>query len=50
MREMETEGAYPQVLNEYAAAMPSGQWYGRSLLGEVESGLGCAEKGVPLRP
>jgi hypothetical protein len=48
MREMETEDAYPQVLNEYAAAMPSGQWYGRPLLGEVESGLGCAADGVPL--
>ncbi len=48
IREMESEGAYPQVLEEYAAAMPSGQWYGRPLLNEVERGLGCAEKGVPL--
>jgi hypothetical protein len=50
MREMKTEGAYPQVLNEYAAAMPSGRWYGRPLLGDVESGLGCAANGVRLQP
>jgi hypothetical protein len=48
MREMETEGAYPQVLDEYAAALPSGRWYGRPLLPEVDSGLGCTADGVPL--
>jgi hypothetical protein len=50
MREMESEGGYPQILNEYASAMPSGQWYGRSLLGAVDGGLGCTADGVPLRP
>jgi hypothetical protein len=48
LRIMETQGAYPQMLEEYAAAMPSGVWYGRPLAGSVESGLGCAERGVPL--
>jgi hypothetical protein len=48
LREMEREGAYPQVLEEYAAAMPSREWFGRSLLPEVDSGLGCAGKGVQL--
>jgi hypothetical protein len=48
LRAMEAQGAYPQVLEQYAAAMPSGEWYGRPLAGDVESGLGCAERGVPL--
>jgi hypothetical protein len=48
LREMEREGAYPQVLEEYAAAMPRREWFGRPLLPEVNSGLGCAAKGVQL--
>ena len=48
LHEMAKEGAYPQVLREYAAAMRIGNWYGRPLEGDVEQGLGCAERGVPL--
>ena len=48
LREMEAEGAYPQVVEEFAAAMPSGEWFGRPLLGDVNSGLGCTGLGVPL--
>jgi hypothetical protein len=48
LQEMEKEGGYPSVLYEYAAAMPSGRWYGRPLLGDVNSGLGCDSLGVPL--
>jgi hypothetical protein len=48
LREMEAEGAYPQLLEEYAAAMPRREWFGRPLLPNVDSGLGCAEKGVRL--
>jgi hypothetical protein len=29
--------------------MPSGDWYGRPLAGDVNSGLGCASLGVKLR-
>jgi hypothetical protein len=46
--EMTRDGDYPDVLLEYAAAMPSGQWYGRPLLGDVNSGLGCNTLGVDL--
>jgi len=49
LREMEKEGGYPSVLYEFAAAMPSGDWYGRPLLGDVESGLGCDTLGIDLR-
>jgi hypothetical protein len=48
-REMSKEGAYPAVVVEYAEAMPSGRWYGRPLLPDVNQGLGCAEIGFPLR-
>ena len=48
MREMSKQGAYPQVLEEYAAAMPGGRWYGRPLEGDVSSGLGCTALGVRL--
>jgi hypothetical protein len=48
LREMEAEGAYPQVLQEVAAAMPSGEWFGRPLLPEADSALGCTGNGVPL--
>jgi hypothetical protein len=48
VREMSTAGGYPDVLLEYVEAMPSGQWYGRPLIGDVDSGLGCARFGVKL--
>jgi hypothetical protein len=48
LREMSSQGAYGEVLEEFAAAMPSGEWAGRPLIGDVNSGLGCAEKGVQL--
>jgi hypothetical protein len=48
LREMEREGGYPQILEEYSAAMPSREWFGRSLLANVNSGLGCPAKGVQL--
>jgi hypothetical protein len=46
--EMEKKGAYPDVLYEYVAAMPKGDWYGRPLTGDVDSGLGCDSLGVDL--
>jgi len=48
LQEMSKSGGYPQVLEELAAAMPSGQWYGRPLEGDVNSGLGCPARGIPL--
>jgi hypothetical protein len=48
VREMSTTGGYPEVMQEYAAAMPSGRWYGRPLLGDVDGGLGCSQLGVKL--
>jgi hypothetical protein len=48
LKEMADEGGYPDVLLEFAAAMPSGEWYGRPLAGDVNSGLGCDQLGVDL--
>jgi hypothetical protein len=48
LREMQKQGGYPDVLIEYAAAMPKGTWYGRPLTGDVNSGLGCDSLGVDL--
>jgi hypothetical protein len=48
LHEMAKEGAYPDVLYEFAAAMPKGDWYGRPLAGDVNSGLGCDSRGVDL--
>lgn len=48
LREMSSAGGYPEVLLEYVGAMPSGLWYGRPLLGDVDSGLGCSQLGVKL--
>jgi hypothetical protein len=45
---MKKEGAYADVLWEYAAAMPKGHWYGRPLAREVDAGLGCNPPGVDL--
>jgi hypothetical protein len=46
--EMAESGAYPDVLQRYAEAMPSGHWHGRPLEGDVNTGLGCPALGVPL--
>jgi hypothetical protein len=48
LKDMTKEGAYPEVLLDFAAAMPSGDWYGRPLAGDVNSGLGCDALGVDL--
>jgi hypothetical protein len=48
MKEMAKQGGYPDVLSEFAAAMPTGDWYGRPLEGDVNSGLGCPALGVKL--
>jgi hypothetical protein len=48
LKEMAKEGAYPDVLIEYAAAMPSGDWFGGPLTREVNSGLGCERFAVDL--
>lgn len=48
LQQMSASGAYPQVLEGYAAAMASGQWFGRPLEGDVNSGLGCPARGIPL--
>ena len=48
LHEMAKEGDYPDVLYEFAAAMPTGEWYGRPLTGDVDSGLGCDGLGVDL--
>jgi hypothetical protein len=50
INQMSSEGAYPQVLEAFAAAMPSGHWYGRPLAGDVDSGLGCPRLGLQLAP
>jgi len=41
--EMKADGDYPEVLWDYADAMRGGDgtWYGRPLLKEIQSGLGC---------
>jgi hypothetical protein len=48
LKEMTKEGDYPEVLLDFAAAMPSGEWYGRPLAPDVNSGLGCDTLGVDL--
>lgn len=42
LKQMSHSGAWPSVLIGYAKAMRSGRWYGRPLLGDVNSGLGCS--------
>lgn len=49
LREMTTSGDYPEVLEQMAAAMPSGRWAGRPLAADADSGLGCSSLGIPLR-
>ena len=40
--------ALPDVLYEFVAAMPKGEWYGRPLTGDVDSALGCDRLAVEL--
>jgi hypothetical protein len=53
LREMATEGAYPETVWELGREMPSGvwTWYGKShpLLPKAEA-LGCARMGLPVLP
>jgi hypothetical protein len=48
LADMAKHGAYPWVLLRFAKAMPTGRWYGRPILGDVDEGLGCAALGVKL--
>ena len=48
LKEMAKNGAYPDVMLAFAKAMPSGRWYGRPLIGDVNEGLGCDGYGVKL--
>jgi hypothetical protein len=48
LRKMYTKGGYAEVIGEFVAAMPSGDWYGRPLIGDVNSGLGCSRLGIRL--
>jgi hypothetical protein len=48
LQEMAKSGAYPQVLEEFAAAMAGGLRAGRPLQGDVDSALGCSQLGIPL--
>jgi len=50
LREMSREGAYPQVVESLAAAMPSGHvWHKRPLKVDVESALLCGRRfGIPM--
>lgn len=49
LREMATQGAWPQVLIMFAHAMPRGTWFGRPLDADANSGLGCSGWGVHLQ-
>jgi hypothetical protein len=44
LKQMSRTGDWPSVLIGYAKAMPSGRWYGRPILGDVNSGLGCSSE------
>lgn len=48
LKEMTKHGHYPEVLLDFAAAMPSGRWHGRPLAGDADSGLGCHVLGITL--
>lgn len=58
LRRMSEEGAYSQVIEDLASAMPRGTvwrpWMGsaawRPLTADVESALGCSRMGIPLGP
>jgi len=50
LREMAKDGAYPSLVWQLAAAMPSGEWRrGWRLLPHAEA-LGCARQGIPVLP
>lgn len=51
LHEMAKDGAYPNLVWQLAAAMPSGEWPPRGwrLLPHAE-GLGCARHGIPVLP
>ena len=42
LKQMDKTGAWRSVLLGYVKAMPSGRWFKRPLLGDVDSGLGCS--------
>lgn len=42
LKQMSRTGAWPSVLIGYAKDMPGGLSYGRPLLGDLDSGLGCS--------
>lgn len=44
LRQMSGQGGWTQVLDGYARAMPSGRYFGRPILGDVDSGLGCSNE------
>lgn len=44
LKQMDKTGAWGSVLLGYANAMPSGRWFKRPLLGDVNSGLGCSSE------
>ena len=48
LQEMRAQGGYPEAVDDFAKAMPSGTWYGRPLEGDADSGLGCSYLGIPL--
>jgi len=48
LQEMRSQGGYPEAVDDFAKAMPSGTWYGRPLEGDADSGLGCSYLGIPL--
>jgi hypothetical protein len=48
LRSMESQGAYPAVLEQYASEMAAGNWHGYPLGAAANSGLGCASRGVSL--
>jgi hypothetical protein len=50
LREISADGAYPLMIWQLAAAMPSGEWRrGWRLLPHAEA-LGCARLGIPVLP
>ncbi len=48
LRSMESQGAYPQVLDQYASEMAAGSRHGYPLGAAADAGLGCASRGVTL--
>jgi hypothetical protein len=48
LRSMESRGAYPAVLEQFASEMAAGNSHGYPLGAAANSGLGCASRGVSL--